>query len=46
MRYVLNEPLKTTDKRRMDETKTKLTETTPITPTIICTNKVKHQSKV
>ena len=30
----------------MDETKTKLTEITPVTPTIIRTNKTKHQSKV
>ena len=39
MRYVLN-------KRRTDKTRTKLTETTFITPIRIHTNKTKHQNKV
>ena len=34
------------NKRRMDETKTKLTETFLITPASIHTNKTKHQNKV
>ena len=47
MRYVLNGPLREyINKRRMDETKTKLTETFLITPANIHTNKTKHQNKV
>ena len=45
MRYVLNGPLREyINKRRTDETKTKLTETFLITPGIH-TNKTKHQNK-
>ena len=44
MRYVLNGPLKEhRSKRRTDKTRTKLTETTLITPTTIHKNKAKHQ---
>ena len=47
MRYVLNGPLREyINKRRTDETKTKLTETFLITPISIHTNKTKHQNKV
>ena len=47
MRYVLNDPLKECrKKRRTDKTRTKLTETTLITPISIHTNKTKHGNKV
>ena len=47
MRYVLNGLLKEyINKRRTDETKTKLTETFLITPGTIHTNKTEHQNKV
>ena len=47
MRYVLNGPLKEyRNKRHTDKTRTKLTETTLITPTSIHTNKTKHQNKM
>ena len=47
MRYVLNEPVREyINKRRTDETKTRLTETFLITPASIHTNKTKHQNKV
>ena len=47
MRYVLNGPLKEyRNKRRTDIARTKLTETTLMTPTSIYTNKIKHQNKV
>ena len=43
MKYVLNEPLKEyRNKRHTDKTRTKLTETTPITPTSIHKNKTKQ----
>ena len=43
MRYVLDGPLKECrNKRRIDKTRTKLTETTLITRTSIHTNKTKH----
>ena len=44
MSYVLNGPLKEyVNKRRTDETKTKLTKTFVITPASIYTNKTKHK---
>ena len=44
MRYVLNGPLREyINKRRRDETKTKLSETFLITPASIHTNKTKHK---
>ena len=47
MRYVLNGPLKEyINKRRTDETKTKLTEIFLLTPASIHTSKTKHQNKV
>ena len=47
MRYVLNESIREhINKRRTDETKTKLTETFLITPTSIHTNQTTHQNKV
>ena len=47
MRYVLNGHLREyINKRRTDETKTKLTKTFLITPASIHTNKTKHQNKV
>ena len=47
MRYALNGPLREyINKRRTDETKSKLTETFLITPASIHTNKTKHQNKV
>ena len=47
MRYVLNRSLREyINKRRTDETKTKLTETFLITLASIHTNKTKHQGKV
>ena len=47
MRYVLNGPLKECrNKRCTDKTKTKLIETTLITPEGIHTNETKHEYKV
>ena len=47
MKCILNGPLrKYINKRRTDETKTKLTEKFLITPASIHTNKTKHQNKV
>ena len=47
MRYVLNGTLREyINKRRTNETKTKLTETFLTTPGSIHTNKTKHQNKV
>ena len=47
MGYVLNGPLREyINKRRTDETKTKLTETFLIITASIHTNKTKHQNKV
>ena len=47
MRYILYGPLKEyVNKRRADETKTKLTEKFLITPASIHTDKTKHQNKV
>ena len=47
MRCVLNGPLKNyRNKRHTDKTRTKLTETTLLTPTSIHTNKKQHQNKV
>ena len=44
---VLNEPLKEySNKRCKDKTRTKLTETSLMTPTSIHTTKTKHQNKV
>ena len=46
MRYVLNGPLKEyINKRRTDETKTKLTKTLT-TPANVHRNKTKHQNRV
>ena len=45
--YVLNGPLtEYRNKRRIDKTRIKLTETALITRTNIRTNKTKHQNKV
>ena len=47
MRYVLNGPSKEyRNKSRTDKMKTKLNETTLITPKGIDTNKTKHENKV
>ena len=47
MRYVLNGLLREyNNKRRTDETKTKLTERFLVTPASIHTNETKHQNKV
>ena len=47
MRYVLNGPLREyINKRRTDDTETKLTETFLTTPASIHTNKTKNQNKV
>ena len=47
MRYALNGPLKEySNKSHTSKMRTKLTETTLITPTSIPTNKTKHQNKV
>ena len=47
MKYELNGPLREyINKRRTDETKTRLTETFITTPASIHTNKTKHQNKV
>ena len=44
MRYILNGPIiEYINKRRTDETKTKLTETFLITPASIHTNKTRHK---
>ena len=46
MRYILNVPLKECrNKRRTDKKRTKLTETTLITPTSIDTNQTKHPKR-
>ena len=47
MMHVLHGPLREyINKRRRDETRTKLTETFLITPASVHTNKTKHQNKV
>ena len=46
MRYLLNGLFKEyMNKRRTDKMRTKLTETTPVSPTSIHTNKTKNQLK-